>query len=39
MELKPKLNHLRDLEHKEDLKGFQLQPLSRGEIAAINDLL
>ncbi|XP_076462164.1 p53 and DNA damage-regulated protein 1-like [Babylonia areolata] len=38
-ELKPKMNHLRDLEHKEELKGFNLNPLSKDEVTAINDLL
>ncbi|KAK7112660.1 p53 and DNA damage-regulated protein 1-like [Littorina saxatilis] len=38
-ELKPKLSHIRDLEHKEGIKGFHLQPLSKTEIAAINELI
>ena len=37
--LKPKLSKLRDVEHKEDLKGFNLTPLSRDEFKAIDGLL
>ena len=36
--LKPKVNHLRDLEHKDELKGFNLQPLSREELSNIMDM-
>ncbi|KAL8623592.1 hypothetical protein ACOMHN_037679 [Nucella lapillus] len=38
-ELKPKMNQLRDMEHKEGLKGFHLNPLGKDEMRAINDLL
>ncbi|KAK7501259.1 hypothetical protein BaRGS_00007384 [Batillaria attramentaria] len=38
-ELKPKVNQLRDLEHKEEAKGFNLNPLSDSEMKAVKDLL
>lgn len=37
--LKPKVNKLRDLEDKDAAKGFQLNPLSREEMKAIDSLL
>ncbi|OWF40091.1 p53 and DNA damage-regulated protein 1-like [Mizuhopecten yessoensis] len=37
--LKPKVNKLRDLEHKEDVKGFGLNAMSRDEIQAVEALL
>jgi hypothetical protein len=38
-ELKSKVNRLRDMEDKDELKGFNLQPLSRDEMAAIDSVL
>jgi len=38
-ELKEKVNKLRDLEHKEDLHGFSLNPLSKEEMAAVQNVL
>jgi len=38
-ELKQKVNKLRDLEHKEELHGFSLNPLSREEMAAVQNVL
>jgi chaperonin cofactor prefoldin len=37
--LKPKVNKLQDLENKDELRGFNLSPLTRTELAAIHDLL
>ncbi|XP_060071697.1 p53 and DNA damage-regulated protein 1-like [Ylistrum balloti] len=37
--LKPKVNKLRDMEHKEEAKGFGLTSLSRDEIQAVEALL
>ena len=37
--LKPKVNKLRDLEEKEELKGFDLVPLSADEHRALQDVL
>lgn len=37
--LKPKVNKLRDLEHKEDAKGFSLNSLTRDELKAVEALL
>lgn len=37
--LKPKLSKLRDLENKDDIKGFQLKPLSRDELKSIEGVL
>ena len=37
--LKSKVAKLRDLEHKEELKGFNLQPLSKTELQSVSDLL
>ena len=37
--LKPKVNKLRDLEHKEDIKGFDLNPLSNEELKTIDSFL
>lgn len=34
--LKPKVNKLRDLENKDDIKGFNLNPLSREEMKTID---
>lgn len=34
--LKPKVNKLRDLEMKDDIKGFDLAPLSREELKHID---
>ncbi|XP_060579007.1 p53 and DNA damage-regulated protein 1-like [Ruditapes philippinarum] len=34
--LKPKVNKLRDLEMKEDIKGFDLNPLSKEELRTID---
>ena len=36
--LKPKVNRLRDLEHEEDMKGFNLNPLSKDEMKMIESL-
>lgn len=33
--LKPKVNKLRDLEMKDDIKGFNLNPLSKEELRGI----
>jgi len=38
-ELKQKVNRLRDLEQKEELHGFSLNPLSKEEMAAVQNLL
>ena len=38
-ELKQKVNKLRDLEHEEELHGFSLNPLSREEMAAVQNVL
>jgi len=38
-ELKQNVNKLRDLEHKEELSGFSLNPLSREEMAAVQNML
>jgi len=38
-ELKEKVNKLRDLEHKEELHGFSLNPLSKEEMAAVQNVL
>jgi hypothetical protein len=38
-ELKSKVNRLREMEDKDELKGFNLQPLSREEMAAIDSVL
>jgi len=38
-ELKEKVNRLRELEHKEELHGFSLNPLSREEMAAVQNVL
>lgn len=38
-ELKQKVNKLHDLEHKEELSGFSLNPLSREEMAAVQNVL
>lgn len=38
-QLKQKVNKLQDLEHKEELKGFHLNPLSKKELTALNDIL
>jgi len=38
-ELKEKVNRLRELEHKEELHGFNLNPLSREEMAAVQNVL
>ncbi|CAL1530176.1 unnamed protein product [Lymnaea stagnalis] len=37
--LKPKVSKLRDLEKKEDLKGFNLSPLSATELKSVESLL
>lgn len=37
--LKPKVNKLRDLEMKEDLKGFNLNPLSKEELQTIEGIM
>ena len=37
--LKPKVAKLRDIEEKDELKGFDLQPLSKTELQAVSDLL
>lgn len=37
--MKEKLAKLRDVEKKEGLKGFDLQPLSAQELSAINSIL
>jgi len=37
--LKQKVNILRDLEHKEELHGFSLNPLSKEEMAAVQNML
>jgi len=38
-ELKEKVNKLRELEHKEALHGFSLNPLSKEEMAAVQNVL
>jgi len=38
-ELKHKVNKLRDLEQKEELRGFSLNPLSKEEMAAVQNVL
>ena len=38
-ELKQKVNKLRDLEHKEELRGFDLNPLSKEEMEAVQNVL
>ena len=38
-EMKPKVDNLRDLEHKDELKGFNLQPLSSTEVASLENVL
>lgn len=35
--LKPKVSKLRDLEMRDDIKGFQLTPLSRSDMKHIDD--
>ena len=37
--LKPKVQALRNQEHKEEVKGFGLTPLSKEELKAIADVL
>ena len=37
--LKPKVNKLRDLEHREDIKGFDLNPLSKEELNTIDSFI
>ena len=37
--LKPKVNKLRDLEHREDIKGFDLNPLSQEELKTIDSFI
>ncbi|CAG2111184.1 unnamed protein product [Medioppia subpectinata] len=37
--LKPKVDQLRQLEGKEELKGFNLKPLAKQELSALNQLL
>ena len=37
--LKPKVNKLRDLEEKDELKGFNLVPLSADEHRSLQDVL
>ena len=39
VKMKEKLGKLRDIEKKETLKGFDLQPLSSEELKAINSIL
>jgi len=38
-ELKQKVNRLYDLEHKEELCGFSLNPLSKEDMAALQNVL
>lgn len=38
-ELKPKVSKLRDMEKKEDIKGFNLNPLSKEEMRAVEELI
>lgn len=38
-ELKPKVNKLYDMEKKEGIKGFNLNPLSKDELKSIHDLI
>lgn len=38
-QLKPKVDKLRDLEHKNELRGFNLNPLSPQELDAIKTVL
>jgi len=38
-ELKEKVNKLRELEHKEELHGFSLNPLSKEEMASVQNVL
>ena len=37
--LKSKVDKLRDVEHKDELKGFHLNPLSKDELRAIESVL
>ncbi|XP_013416442.2 p53 and DNA damage-regulated protein 1-like [Lingula anatina] len=37
--LRPKVQKLRDMENKEDMKGFQLNPLTKAEMKSIDDML
>lgn len=38
-ELKPKVDHLRGMEKKDPLQGFNLEPLSQSELAALDAIL
>lgn len=38
-DLKPKLLQLRDLEHKDNPKGFHLNPLTKEEMRAVEQML
>ena len=37
--LKPKVSKLRDMEKKEDIHGFNLNPLSKEELKSIHELI
>ncbi|KAK3586685.1 hypothetical protein CHS0354_039154 [Potamilus streckersoni] len=37
--LKPKVNKLRDLEHQDDIKGFNLRPLSKEELQSLESFM
>ena len=39
VKLKEKMNKLRNLENKEEIKGFGLQPLSSDELKAVNAII
>lgn len=38
-QLKPKVSKLRDMEKREDIKGFNLNPLSKEEIRSVEQLI
>lgn len=38
-QLKPKVSKLRDMEKREDIKGFNLNPLSKEEIQSVEQLI
>jgi hypothetical protein len=38
-QLKPKVSKLRDMEKRDDIKGFNLNPLSKEEIQSVEQLI
>ena len=38
-ELKPKIMQLRDLEHRDNPKGFHLNPLTKEEMRAVEQMI